>query len=190
MKTVVIGGHASKTGKTSVATALIRAFPDRAWTAMKISSHLHQTEALPHGIAIHEERSRDGGSDSSRYLAAGAARAFWIRVDRGKDDELISGLAPVLATGDLFLIESNRILRCLRPDLCIMVVNCRVQEFKESARAGLTQADAVVAVNWEPSWAGWEGLPAGILPEMPLFPTQDPALLPPGLLDLVRAHLD
>ena len=169
MKTVVIGGHASKTGKTSVATALIRAFPDRAWTVIKISSHLHNAEALPHGIAIHEERSNDGGSDSSRYLAAGAARAFWIRVDGDNDDELISGLAPVFAAGNLFLIESNRILRCLRPDLCIMVVNCDVREFKESARATLTQADAVVAVNWEPSWGAGMGCRPGSFPECRCF---------------------
>jgi molybdopterin-guanine dinucleotide biosynthesis protein len=70
MAIVVIGGQARNVGKTGVVCGLIAAFPERCWTAIKISQH-------GHGVAVLEEQDRTTGADSARYLAAGAARPFW-----------------------------------------------------------------------------------------------------------------
>ncbi len=41
MATIVIGGHSRSVGKTSVVAGLIRALPERHWTAVKITQYGH-----------------------------------------------------------------------------------------------------------------------------------------------------
>ena len=82
MPIVVVGGHTRNIGKTSVVAGLIAALPGRHWTAIKITQFGHNVcsangepcdcETADHTIAISEERSRTSGTDSARYLAAGA----------------------------------------------------------------------------------------------------------------------
>lgn len=200
MTTIVVGGQSRKTGKTSVAAGLISAFREHSWTAVKVSAHggdphapfpgtgvppaLHQT-----GIEIYEETVRDGKSDSSRYLVAGAARSFWIKVRSDHLGELMPHLDPILKITPFRMIESNAVLNYLRPDLYVMVFNCRVEDFKESAKATLSRADALVVVNWDPGWSGWQHFPSGTLSRIPLFKTPDPAVLPSGLISLIRSRL-
>jgi hypothetical protein len=89
MTTVVVGGQSRSVGKTCVAAGLIHAFNQYPWTAIKISSHRHKNipDSRNEGVEgicdIYEEINREGPSDTSRYLAAGASRALWVRV---KDD--------------------------------------------------------------------------------------------------------
>ena len=90
MSVVVVGGHTRNIGKTSVVAGLIAALPERRWTAVKITQFGHgvcsangepcECETADHTIAVSEERSRVSGTDTARFLAAGAEKAFW-----GKD---------------------------------------------------------------------------------------------------------
>src|SRR3979409_547618 len=94
MSIVVIGGHSRNVGKTSVVAGLISALRDYDWTAVKITQYGHgicsaNGEACDcatgdHSWAISEERDRSGESDTSRFLAAGAVRAFWVRTEQGR----------------------------------------------------------------------------------------------------------
>src|SRR3954471_10093527 len=94
MAVVVIGGHTRNIGKTSVMCGLLAAFPENHWTAIKITQFGHgvcsangdpcECEIAGHAIAISEEREADSGTDSSRYLAAGAARSVWVRTRQGE----------------------------------------------------------------------------------------------------------
>ena len=84
MATIVIGGHSRSVGKTSVVAGLIAALAEYEWTAVKITQYGHgicsaNGEACDcatgdHSWAISEEKDRGGGSDTSRFLLAGAAR--------------------------------------------------------------------------------------------------------------------
>jgi molybdopterin-guanine dinucleotide biosynthesis protein len=106
---VVVGGHTRNIGKTSVVAGLIAALPEMAWTAIKITQFGHgvcsangepcDCETADHTIAISEERDAANGTDTSRYLAAGAARAFWVRSRQGQLNEAMPRVRILLAAG-------------------------------------------------------------------------------------------
>ncbi len=93
MSIVVIGGHTRNIGKTSVVAGLIAAMPEMRWTAFKVTQYGHgicsangqpcDCETDDHTVAVTEERDAASGTDSARYLAAGAARSFWVRTRQG-----------------------------------------------------------------------------------------------------------
>jgi hypothetical protein len=90
---IVIGGHTRSIGKTQLVCDVIRAFPDAQWIAGKITQYGHGVCAKngencgcapdEHSYAINWERKSDTGTDSSRFLAAGAKRSFWLRTKQG-----------------------------------------------------------------------------------------------------------
>jgi hypothetical protein len=189
MTTVVVGGHSRKVGKTSVAAGLIAAFPQYPWTAIKIS-HWHGDCSLADAYDICEEHDLAGNSDTSRYLAAGASRSLWARVKENRLEAAMKELRPILQSSPFLIIESNSILRYIQPDIYVLVLRYDVEEFKDSARDTLSRAHAIVAVNYNSAPHAWKGVPAEALAGIPLFPTEDPAKIPAGLLDLVRSRLN
>jgi molybdopterin-guanine dinucleotide biosynthesis protein len=171
MAIIVVGGHSRSIGKTSVVAGLIAAIPERNWTAIKITQYGHgvcsrngepcdcAVEDQEHTFAITEERNRSGESDTSRFLVAGAARSLWVRTRQGFLAEAMPDLRRELANADDVIIESNSVLKFLRPHLYISVLDYATPDFKQSAREYLDRADAVVlhepaktALAISPSW--------------------------------------
>jgi hypothetical protein len=195
MTTIVVGGHSRNVGKTSVTAGLIRAFNKYPWTAIKITSHWHGSTPVSSGkerennCDIYEEVDREGASDTSRYLAAGASRALWVRIKDDPSDASLQQLLPILQSCPFAMIESNRILNVIQPDLFLMVLNYDVAEFKASARRALKQAHAAIVVNSNPTQPLWKGVEPEVLSNIPLFPTADLQMLPRELLDFVRSRL-
>jgi hypothetical protein len=182
MTTVVVGGHSRKVGKTSVAAGIIAAFPQCRWTAVKITSHPHG-EVL--SSAVYEETDRSGRSDTSRFLAAGAARALWVHADEEGLGPAVHQLLLSIQSDPFIIIESNRILQFIRPDVHLLVLRYDVEEFKDSARKMLRQADAIVAVNYSPSLPEWKiELPAGI----PIFSLRNLKIIPNDLIGFLDSR--
>jgi hypothetical protein len=183
MTTIVVGGHSRKTGKTSIAAGIIAAFPERRWTAIKITSHQH---AETPSSVIYEETDRSGHSDTSRFLCAGAARSLWVRAGEHGLDLAVRQLLLSIQSDPCVIIESNHILQYVRPDFFIFVLRYDVEEFKDSARKILAQADAIVAVNHCPSPPAWRlEIPAGV----PIFQTTNPQIIPSDLIDFLGSRL-
>ena len=187
MTSIVVGGHARKVGKTAVAAGIIAAFSRFPWTAIKITSHQHADAPLSEAFTIQEETDRTGQSDTSRFLVAGAARALWVRAREKNGDAALRQLLPALHSNPFVIFESNRILQFFRPDVYIMVLHYDVEDFKQSARETLRQADAIVAINYRPSPPQWNhcALPAGV----PLFTTPSSHSIPEDLVAFVRLRL-
>ncbi len=154
MAILVIGGHSRSIGKTSVVAGLISALPEMRWTAFKITQFGHgvcsangepcDCETADHAVAVSEERDGASGTDSARYLAAGAVRSFWVRTRQGQLAEAMPRIRRELERAENAVIESNSILRFLRPDLYLSVLDPGVEDFKDSARLYLDRADAVL----------------------------------------------
>ena len=79
-----------------------------------------------HVCAINWEKGSDNGTDSARFLAAGAKRSFWLRTKQGFLAEglplLRGALQQTLDSGSempptLIIIESNSLLQFLKPSL-------------------------------------------------------------------------
>lgn len=154
MAIVVVGGQTRNIGKTSVIAGLIAASPELEWTAFKITQFGHgicsangkpcDCETGPHTIAISEERDPTTGTDSARFLAAGAARSFWVRTRQGQLGDAIPRLRKELDRSVNAILESNSILRYLRPHLYLTVLDPSKCDFKSSAMQFLAQVDAIV----------------------------------------------
>ena len=167
MAIVVVGGHSRNIGKTSVVAGLIAAMPEMGWTAFKVTQFGHgvcsangepcDCETADHTVAVSEERDGASGTDSARYLAAGAVRSFWVRTRQGQLAEAMPRIRKELERAENTVIESNSILRFLRPDVYLSVLDPVVADFKDSARLYLDRADAVLVpegVLGRPEWKG------------------------------------
>src|SRR5689334_21455700 len=137
---VIIGGHSRNVGKTSVVAGLIAALREFDWTAVKITQYGHgicsangepcDCATSDHSWAILEERDRSGESDTSRFLVAGAVRALWVRTEQGRLAEAMPAIRQRIEGAHNVIIESNSVLKFLRPDLYLTVLNPATADFK------------------------------------------------------------
>ncbi len=198
MSLIVIGGHSRDVGKTSVVAGLISALPEFNWTAVKITQYGHgvcSANGEPcdcatgdHSWAITEERNRSGDSDTSRFLVAGATQVFWVRTEQGRLAEAMPTLRQRLQNARNVIIESNSILKFLRPDLYITVLDPSTADFKNSAREFLDRADAVILRQTQvaPTWTSVSLKPVD---GRPMFEIVPPQYVSPEITAFVRAHL-
>ncbi len=199
MPLIVIGGHSRNVGKTSVVVGLVAALRDYNWTALKISQHGHAVCSADGerchsatddcSCAISEEQDRSGKSDTSRFLAAGAARAWWVRTEPGRLAEAMPAVRSKLAECQNAIVESNRILEFLSPDLYLTVLNPATADFKKSAQEFLDRADAVILHRSESQEVAWRDIPMKPVAGRPLFHISPPEYVTPEIVEFVRQRL-
>ena len=151
---LLVGGQCRKLGKSKLVADIVKAFPNRHWTAIKITPYAESgcpvnglscnCSPQEHPYAIREETSRDGGSDSSRFLAAGAQRALWLETKEQRLRNALPALVAELANAGHSVIESDALMRFWKPSLFVMVLDPSNPDFKDSARENLDLADAFV----------------------------------------------
>lgn len=114
---LVVGGAGRKLGKSTAIEHLLRATPEGRWLAIKISGHAHGGR----GWELERQEAPDPGTDSGRFLAAGAAEAWRLRCEPGRLGEAVSELQALMARFENVVIESNSIAGFLRPDLYLFL---------------------------------------------------------------------
>lgn len=198
MALIVVGGHSRSVGKTSVVAGLIAALPEFAWTAVKITQYGHgicsangelcDCATDDHSWAVSEERDCSGGSDTSRFLVAGAKRSLWVRTRQGFIAEVMPRVREELAKAENAIIESNSVVRFLRPDLYLTILDPATADFKLSAQNFLDRADLILLheTAGETSWANVSLKPVAGKPQILIYP---PQYVPPELVGFVRARL-
>jgi hypothetical protein len=211
-RVIVIGGHTRSIGKTQLVCDVISAFPQTHWIAGKITQYGHgicaqngdHCDCAPaeHVCAISWETQSGSGTDSARFLAAGAQRSFWLRTKQGF---LAEGL-PLLRTAlqetrpsaetdpPPLIVESNSLLQYLRPSLYIAVLDPAKEDFKDSARAAIDRADALVfrcsSEPLQPATPAWTHFPARLLKTKPSVVQREGEPLPGPLHVLVQRALE
>jgi hypothetical protein len=181
---------------------VISALRERNWTAVKISQYGHgvcSVDGKPcacqveeHPWAITQVYDGGGDSDTSRFLAAGAAKALWVRCQQGRLEEAMPAFRERIAGHENVIIESNSVLGFLQPDVYLTVLDFAVADFKESARRYLDRADAVVLHN--PAANGhnepaWTKVSRAQLAGKPIFYITPPAYITPEIVDFVRQKI-
>lgn len=199
MAIVVIGGHTRNIGKTSVVAGLIAALPEMRWTAFKVTQFGHgvcsangepcDCETGDHTVAVSEERQRESGTDSSRYLGAGAVRSFWVRTRQGQLAEAMPRLRSEMAAAENVILESNSVLRFLKPDVFVSVLDPETADFKASALRYLDRADAVVVPEGWKRGAAWQGVSLKLIEGTPRFVMRPPAYCSEELVEFVRRRV-
>ena len=195
---IVVGGHSRSVGKTSVVAGLIAALPEFHWTAMKITQYGHgicsangklcDCATDDHSWAVTEERDRSGESDSSRFLVAGAARSLWVRTRQGMLAEAMPRVRKELAVADNAILESNSVMRFLRPDLYLTVLDASTADFKASAQQFLDRADAVI-LHDETDGVAWKNISLKPVAAKPMFRINPPHYVTPEMVEFVRRKL-
>jgi len=198
MAIIVIGGHSRSVGKTSVVAGLISALPEFQWTAVKITQYGHgicsangeacDCATADHSWAISEERDRSGDSDTSRFLVAGAVHAWWARTEQGRLAEAMPALRQRLEGSANVIIESNSVLKFLRPDLYLTVLDPGTADFKNSAREFLDRAHAVI-LHQAPPGAAWQAVSLKPVAERPIFRVSPPPYVSAEIVEFVRTSL-
>jgi molybdopterin-guanine dinucleotide biosynthesis protein len=199
MAIVVIGGHSRNIGKTSVVCALISALPARRWTAIKITQFGHgvcsadgepcDCETADHTIAISEERNPASGTDTSRYLAAGAVRSLWVRTRQGQLVEAMPRIRAEIERANDVILESNSILRFLKPDIFASVLDPDVTDFKPSALRYLDRADAILVPARADFLPAWTGVSAKMIASIPRYHIAPPNYVSGEFADFVAQRL-
>ena len=200
MAIVVIGGHSRSVGKTSVVAGLIAAMPERHWTAVKITQYGHgicsangercDCATDDHSWAITEERDRSGESDTSRFLVAGAERSLWVRTQQGTLAEAMPSLRKQIASAENVIVESNSVMKFLRPDLYMTVLDFGTADFKPTAREYLDLASAVILHDGPPdALPAWSGVSLKLIQGKPVFRVRPPRYVSEQILSFVRDSL-
>jgi hypothetical protein len=211
-RVIVVGGHTRSIGKTQLVCDVIAAFPGANWIAGKITQYGHgvcarngeDCDCAPteHVCALDWETRADTGTDSARFLAAGAGRSFWLRTKQGFLAEGLPLLRAALqqtsadANGEAppLILESNSLLQFLKPSLYFAVVDPAKEDFKDSARSALDRADALVLRGSPNAFSAaapaWTRLPSKLLREKPSVSQQESEPLPQPLRVLVQRALE
>jgi hypothetical protein len=201
MAVIVVGGHSRNVGKTSVVAGIIAALPHYNWTALKITQYGHgvcSADGNPcgcatddHTWAMSEEKDRTGESDTSRFLVAGAARAWWVRTEQGRLAEAMPTIRRRLAEAENVILESNSILKFLRPDICLTVLDPATADFKRSAQQFLDLADGVILHQPKvgPSKSAWQGVSLKPVSGRPTFHIRPPEYVTSEIVEFVRSKL-
>jgi hypothetical protein len=199
MKLVVVGGQGRKVGKTSVIAGLIRGLNTLAWTAVKISHRggdAHSQDAptaddLPADLdfSLSEEKDPKASRDTSRYLAAGARRALWLRVREGRLARALPGLLEAMEGDEHVIIESNSVLAFLQPAVFLLVMGESWRGLKASARQFLGRADAFVTVRPDLKPHAWPAMSLPRLEDKPVFPVSVGEWSNPALCRFVGERL-
>jgi hypothetical protein len=202
MPILVIGGHTRSVGKTSVVAGLIAALPDYHWTALKITQYGHgicsangeacDCVTADHSLAVSEEKDRSGESDTSRFLVAGADHSWWVRTQQGQLAEAMPRVRKILAGAQNVIIESNSILRFLKPDLYLTVLDPNTADFKSSAQNFLDRADAVLLHAAAPNSKNpaWHHVSLKPVIDRPMFPINPPNYVTPEIVEFVRIRME
>jgi hypothetical protein len=196
---VVVGGHTRNIGKTSVVAGLIARLPELRWSAFKITQYGHgfctadgkpcQCQTEDACVAVNLERDPASGTDTSRFLAAGAERSLWVRTRIGALSDAVPRLSEELARSENAILESNSVLEFLQPDLYLTVLDPATADFKESARRFLDRADAILLVSDGANSSSWPGVALPNPSDKPRFRIAPPHYVSDDLVEFVRACL-
>ncbi|MGC1618468.1 MAG: hypothetical protein WA765_08260 [Candidatus Acidiferrum sp.] len=209
-RVIIVGGHTRSIGKTQLVCDIISAFPQANWIAGKITQYGHgvcaqnghDCDCAPdeHVCAIEWEAHPQSGTDSARFLAAGAKKSFWLRTKQGFLAEglpLVRGALKEIereAGQDLppLVLESNSLLQFMTPTVYFAVIDPAREDFKDSARVALDRADALVlrgSMDAPAAAPSWIKLPANLLRTKPSVSQCEGEALPEPLHVLIERAL-
>ncbi len=92
----------------------------------------------------------------------------------GQLAEAMPRIRKEMALAENVVIESNSILRFLRPDIYLSVLDPGVADFKDSARLYLDLADAVLVPRGEVGRPEWKGVSLKLLRGTPVLAIDPP----------------
>jgi molybdopterin-guanine dinucleotide biosynthesis protein A len=156
---LMIGSASTNVGKTELACAILGKFSkEHNIIGIKVTTIKDKDGQCPRGgegcgvcsslegnFCITEEFNKNLDKDTSRLLAAGAGRVFWIRALKEHLTEAITALLDIIGPEAISICESNSLRQVIEPGLFLMVRNNDSDFWKSSAWSVRKYADRIVA---------------------------------------------
>jgi hypothetical protein len=137
-KVVSVGSSSKKSGKSSVASFLVRDLGIDF--GLKVGSGSHAET----GIITDESVLSRPGTDTGSLLKAGARKVIWVNSPAGELGSDVRQSIEMFPAGGTILIEGNSALDYIDPDFAVFVMTVTYQEFKPSAVGAIGRADIVL----------------------------------------------
>jgi len=161
---LLIGAANRDAGKTTFACGVIntlrQALPATGIIGVKVTAIREVNGECPRGgsgcgvcstlegdYCITEETCLDSAKDTSRLLAAGAERVFWLQVLHEQMAAGLLALLELVPPGAPLVCESNSLSRVVKPGLFLMLERQGGLQIKATAREALPRADRRIAFN-------------------------------------------
>jgi len=155
---LMIGSAGINAGKTILACEVIKKFcKNTNITGVKVTTIKAKDGKCPRGgrgcgvcssldgnFCITEELKRNSSKDTSRLLAAGASRVFWLRVMRSHLKQGLTALLSIMGPDAISVCESNSLRHVVEPGLFLMVTAPNLKKWKASAQDVRRYVDKVV----------------------------------------------
>jgi len=139
MKIVTISGASKDVGKTNLAVSIIERYKGVA--AVKYSLD-YEGNGL--GIVTDPEVLAQPGTDTGRFLRAGANPVFWVRTNKERLGLDLKKALSLLGPDSRVVIEGNSVLKHLKPALAVFVMNSSWEKMKPSALDVIGRVQIVV----------------------------------------------
>jgi hypothetical protein len=111
-----------------------------------------------------------------------------VRTEQGRLAEAMPTLRDRLKSARNMIIESNSIMKFLRPNLYLTILNPATADFKKSAQEFLDRADAVI-LHQSSNTPSWQSVSLKPVADCPIFQIKPPEYVTPQIVDFVRAKL-
>jgi len=155
---LLIGSAGQNCGKTLLACSIIKRFsPQYPMIGIKVSTIHEKSEKcaqecreggassrIEWPFCITEELNSGSGKDTSRLLAAGARKVFWLLVVEGKIEAGLAALFKQIPPKTMLVCESNSVRTVLKPGVFLIMKEKKQRDFKPSAREVRNLADRIV----------------------------------------------
>ena len=114
---------------------------------------------------------------------------LWVRTQQGRLAEAMPSLRSKIAGAKNVIIESNSVIRFLRPDLYLLVLDPMTTDFKTSAREFMDRADAIILHQGWGERPKWDGVSLKPVADRRVFPINPPLYVTAELVDFLQARL-
>jgi hypothetical protein len=104
-------------------------------------------DALKGDYEIITETDCHLSKDTSRMLAAGARKVFWLKADKDKLQQAGEALFKQIPPGALVVCESNSLRNILDPGLFVVMRNTRERTIKESCLSVIDHANKIIGFS-------------------------------------------
>ena len=157
---LLIAGNARNTGKTSLSCEILRRFGQShsiiglKLTRMKSGEeqfHGHHSEPAPDSFSITEESNLTGDKDTSKMLASGASKAFYIQA---QDDQVVNAFESFyksIPENSLILCESRSLREFITPGIFILMMRSEPIENLKDVSHLISKADLICHNGVDPS---------------------------------------
>lgn len=144
---LLIGSTTKGTGKTKLACDIIRLFcKTENITAVKITPS--DESSLPkNDFLLTEEKNTTAKTDSSKFLKAGAKRAYWLKVRKDSLQKGFDALLKTIGSNSIIVCESTSLRKIVEPGLFLIVKRNEETNLKPSAVDVRQFADRIVTFD-------------------------------------------